>query len=121
MKIKTYEDACVALNRNPALPDVSMLAEKHQKAITAHIKLVTIAEALNEGWEPDWSNYNERKYYPWFEMEKTGVGFSFFVFDYRGTHSIVGSRLCYKSREIAEYAGTQFVELYRDSYVIQKQ
>ncbi len=79
-----------------------------------HLKHQYIAEllckSLNEGWEPNWDNSNEYKYYPWFKMSPSGFRFS----DYDYWHSIsnVGSRLCLKSRELAIYAGEQFTELY---------
>ncbi len=122
--IKTFEDACAALSINPELlPVVSELPEKHQKALTAHYKLIIIAEALNAGWQPNWNDYNEYKYFPWLEVEATkekpsGFGFShtltFFVFTVTG----VGSRLCYRTRELARYAGKQFADLYKDYFLI---
>ena len=79
-KIKTFEGACKALGIENTLPDVSAMPEKHQKALIAHYKLVIIVEALNEGWIPDWNNWDEYKYYPWFSVdanEKNGSGFGF--------------------------------------------
>ena len=77
-----------------------------------------LSKSLNEGWEPDWDNSNETKYVPWFEMG----GSSGFRFDGCGdwdSHSDVGSRLCFKSRKLAEYAGKQFTELYKKFMIIQ--
>lgn len=118
-KIKTFEDACTALklDSKTCLPDVSGMPEKYQKPVLADAKLTIIAEALNEGWTPDWDNGNWDKYYPWFDM-RPSVGFSFLDYDDDGTYSTVGSRLCYKSSELAEYAGRQFLELYKDKMVI---
>ena len=115
-KIKTFEDACKALKINPALLlDVSMLPEGDRKHIIANYKLIKIAEALNEGWKPDWENYNERKYYPWFSMDTpSGFGFSYSHCDHSLSSSGVGSRLCFKSSELAEYAGKQFEAIYND-------
>ena len=78
-KIKTFEDACKALNLDPeqVLPIVSGVPEKHQKAIVSHAKLVIIAEALNEGWQPDWNDSGEWKYYPWFRMS-SGSGLAYY-------------------------------------------
>lgn len=73
------------------------------------VKLLAIS--LNEGWTPDWSNSNEVKYYPYFEMRGSS-GFRFGGCGHWGTYSYVGSRLCYKTAELAKYAGTQFTELY---------
>lgn len=125
-QIKTFDDACKALNLQPAaLPDVSMLPEKHQKAIIAHCKLVIVAEALNEGWQPNWNDSKEYKYYPWFDVEAdekrlSGFGLSYDGYDVWYTGTDVGSRLCFKSREVAKYAGEQFKELYAEYFLIQQ-
>lgn len=125
-QIKNYEDACLALGLSPdALPDVSMLPEKEQKAIIAHYKLTVIARALNEGWLPNWADSDECKYFPWFDVEEdekkpSGFGLSYGVCGDRGTYTFVGSRLCFKSRELAKYAAEQFIELYEDYFLVEK-
>lgn len=70
-----------------------------------------IAKVLNEGWVPDWKDTNQYKYYPWFEV-KSGSGLAFSDYVYWLTLTDVGSRLCFKSRELAEYAGKQFIDIY---------
>ena len=120
-KIKTFEDACEALelDAKKVIPDFSMFPEKHQKAMVAHAKLIIIAEALNEGWEPDWGNREWDKYYPWFDMGgSSGSGFAYVGYAHWDSASACGSRLCFKSRELAEYAGEQFKELYKDYFLI---
>ncbi|MCQ9638645.1 hypothetical protein MP478_04525 [Chryseobacterium sp. WG14] len=113
-KVKSFEDACQILGIEPNIPQVEMLPENHKKAIIAHYKLIIIAEALNEGWVPDWQNSNQTKYFPWFKMgSSSGSGFSFYGYDDWNSGSAVGSRLCFKSRELAEYAGKQFTEIYK--------
>ena len=114
-EIKTFEDACAKLGIKSELPDFSMLPEKHQTAMTAHTQLEIIAEALNGGWVPDWTNEDERKYYPWFDLSS---GFEVDVVCYICQSSLVSSRLCFKSRDIAKYAVSQFESLYRDYFLI---
>lgn len=118
-KIKTFDDACKALKLNPktVLPDVNGMPEHHQKAIIAHAKLVIIAEALNEGWKPDWKNSDECKYYPWFRMS-SGSGLAYDAYAYHCSGSGVGSRLCFKTSDLAEYAGEQFKDLYEDYFLL---
>lgn len=77
-----------------------------------------IAEALNEGWEPDWSNRNQVKYVPYFEYNKTGFAFVFSDCAYWTTDTTVGSRLCFKSSDLAIYAGKQFTDIYNDFFLI---
>jgi hypothetical protein len=119
-KIKSFADACKALKIKTNLPDVSELAPKDRKSIIAHYKLTIIARALNAGWKPDWTNWNQYKYYPWFEYKKTKSGFGFSYSHYGSwfTVTFVGSRLCYSSRELAEYAGKIFESLYNDLFNI---
>jgi hypothetical protein len=122
-QIKTFEEACTVQGIDPvtALPDVSGFPEQHRKALTATGKLFIIADALNEGWKPDWNNDDEYKYYPWFDLEKdeehNPSGFRLDSVYCSCTRSTVGSRLCFKNRAIANYAGTQFTDLYRDLMV----
>ena len=80
-----------------------------------------IAEALNEGWTPDWSNGEWDKWYPWFKMDDSSSAgrFSFGDAGILFSISAVVSRLCFKSEELADYAGTQFLELYRELFVIE--
>lgn len=123
-RVKTFEDACSVLNIDPAavISNFEFFPEHHRKAMAAHAKLIIIAEALNEGYRPDWNNNSEYKYYPWFDMEdadksQAGSGFSFGDYVYWLTDSNVGSRLCFKTRELAKYAGEQFKELYKDYFL----
>lgn len=104
-RVKTFEDACRISGGIPislALePDPQKVAEK---------KLELIIRVLNEGWKPNWDNGNECKYYPYFE--KTSKGFVLLSVSLCYQSSRVGSRLCFKSRELAQYAATQFQSLY---------
>ena len=120
-KVKSFEDACKVLDITPSVPVVTGIPEKYQKPLIANYQLMVIAEALNEGWTPDWSNGEWDKWYPWFNMDNSSSAgrFSFFGSVGRNSSSYVGSRLCFKSEELADYAGTQFLELYRELFVIE--
>lgn len=104
-RVKTFEDACEVLGIDP--DDVlhaahSEYLEQDIDAINAFQKLTIIARALNEGWIPDWNNSNQRKWCPW--LRYSGSGFRFGDSDGSYDYSSVGSRLCYKSEELATYA-----------------
>lgn len=75
-------------------------------------QLVLIAKVLNEGWMPTWSNKSEKKHYPWFSAS-SGFVFGVATYAYDCTHTLGGSRLCFKSGELAEFAGRTFTEIYR--------
>ena len=111
-KIKTFEDAMEATGRKE-VPDFSSFPEEMRKHFEALFKMVVIVEALNEGWKPDWDNYNERKYYPWFEMSPSSFAFDDSDFAIEHAHAGNGSRLKLKSRELAEYCGKQFKDIWK--------
>ena len=72
--IQSYEDACKALNREPlTLDDFSpkLPADKRQYLLSME-RVTTFIEALKEGHEFDWNSYEDRKHYPWWDMETYG-------------------------------------------------
>ena len=109
-RVKTFEDA---------LEVVGETAEQFKERTqydsvdeVAYKKVKVIAQALNEGWVPDWTNTNEGKYYCWFKYVGSGVGFSFNGYYFVLSFSLVGSRLVFKTRPLAEYAAKQFQSIY---------
>lgn len=119
-RVKTYADACAVLGIEP-MNETVLAKLGFTKDEIAYRKLKTIAEALNEGWRPDWANSNEYKYWPWFVYNTAAAGFSC-AYGCRGFAYVCefGSRLCYKTRELAAYAGRQFEGLYNDFLLIKK-
>lgn len=113
------------------------------KDVVSYFKLRIITEALNQGWSPDWKNSNEYKYYPWFclyteeeykELDEDDKS-RFFRFVGRSSYNAYangglvyasafnassfsypsnGSRLAFKTRELALYAGKQFINEWCD-------
>jgi len=105
----------------------------------AYLKLRIIVAALNEGWEPKFEK-GEYRYYPWFYLytkeqydelddEEKGrcvlrFGYSTYLSvgfvscnansDASNSHSYDGSRLVFRTRELAAYAGRQFTEEWAD-------
>ena len=105
----------------------------------AYARLVIIAEALNEGWKPKFDG-DECRYYPWFyiytkkeyeeldEDEKKecrvvgrshsdahasgGVAYAHASNASSYSSSYSGSRLAFKTRELAEYCGKQFIDIW---------
>ena len=140
-KVKTFEDAVAILgNDNQAVIDYYAIADKTcTEDILAFAKLRVIAEALNEGWKPKFDG-DECRYYPWFyiytkkeyeeldEDEKKecrvvgrslsnvyangGVVYAVAVNASSYSNSFYGSRLAFKTRELAEYCGKQFIDIW---------
>lgn len=111
--IKTFDDARKLTGR-PDVPDFSNLPTDMRKHFEAQYKMIVIAEALNEAWIPDWDNYDEYKYYPWFEMSPSSFAFYDSLYDDANASAGSGSRLKFRTRELAEYAAKQFIDIWKD-------
>lgn len=114
--------------------------------VEAYLKLRIVVAALNEGWEPQFVA-GEWRYYPWFwfytnqqienmdEEDRENVcrvvgraynhasasgGLVYSVASHVSTNSSTyyGSRLAFKTEELAEYAGKQFIEIYSDFMIV---
>ena len=104
--VKTFEDACDILSIQP---DFSNYFSNYSIAAE---KLAIIYRVLNEGWKPNWSDLNQRKYYIWFKMSP--YGFDVTRYGTWTTTSATGSRLFGKTDTITEYAGRQFADIHKD-------
>lgn len=121
--------------------------EAVNKDLVAYMKMRVIVAALNDGWEPQFVP-GEQRWYPWYELiskedyeamsedekqERRCVGRSVYsasaygglVYSnayYASLNSVAysGSRLAFKSEELAKYAGKQFAELFADFCFIPK-
>lgn len=115
------------------------LAEWMGKDVVAFLKLRIITEALNEGWHPKFTE-DEYRYYPWFciytkeeydnfseEEKRRCVGrASSNAYAYGGlvyasanlasscSSASYGARLVFSKRDLAEYAGRQFIDIWAD-------
>ena len=144
-RIKTLDDACNALgDEHPLVTQYRLTAAAYKgdpmtEDFIAYLKLRIIVAALNEGWEPKFTE-DEYRYFPWFyfytkeEYDKlddeekgrcvlrsgysslSSYGFvycdAYYDASYSHTHS--GSRLAFRTRELAAYAGRQFTEEWAD-------
>ena len=140
-RVKTFEDAVKVLgNDNQAVIDYYAVADKTcTEDILAMCQLRVIAEALNEGWRPKFDG-DECRFYPWFyiytkkeyeeldEDEKKecrvvgrsnsianangGVAYAYAHSASSNSNTYGGSRLAFKTRELAEYCGKQFIEIW---------
>ena len=151
-RIKTFEDACNELGEDHPMVSVydalvsrangeQSLTEWMGKDVVAFLKLRIIADALNEGWHPKFTE-DECRYYPWFyiytkekydnfsEEEKHrrvgrviyrgcgyastvgGVSVAYADYDASVAYAYVGSHLAFSNRDLAEYAGKQFIDIW---------
>ncbi len=142
-RVKTFEDACEELGEDheavKAYRDIEWKLGKDHKDLLAYLKLRIITTALNEGWQPLFTQ-GERRWYAWYDLvtpeqieamddeERCRVvgravydagacgGLVFSNASYVSTDSFTnfGSRLAFKDEELAEYAGKQFIDIYAD-------
>ena len=93
----------------------------HIEALIALNELFTIAQAWNkeDGFVPDFSDWNQDKWFPWFKYDKDAAGFVFANAPYApsGTFASFGSRFCFKTPERAAQFGKQFVNLYNKVFL----
>ena len=110
------------------LEDVTRLVQSlnpsHIEALIAFNELFTIAQAWNkeDGFVPDFSDWNQNKWYPWFKYDKDAAGF---VYALTATapslaSAAIGSRLCFKSSARAAQFGKQFADLYNKVFLLNK-
>ncbi len=121
-RVKSYADACAVLGIEPMNEEVLVKLGFTGEEI-ARRKVGTIAEALNEGWVPNWNDTDEYKYYPYFYIEPNAYGAAAGLscaYTYNAastTAATIGSRLCFKTSALARYAGKTFTELYTQSLI----
>ena len=93
----------------------------HIEALIALNELFTIAQAWNkeDGFVPDFSDWHQDKWFPWFKYDKDAAGFVCSDTNYAPTsaRAHVGSRLCFKSSARAAQFGKQFAYLYNKVFL----
>lgn len=134
-RIKTFDDALKELGPNHILVKEYNVINNNMTTLSMkyYLRLCVITAALNEGWRPKFVE-GEKRYFPYFRLysseeirqmskeEKSsvvyqscdyasgGVSLAFTICD--TTTVRFGSRLAFKTSELAEYAGKQFGKLY---------
>ena len=136
-RIKTFEDACREIGIDAEAWNRDKISLGLEPDVLAFLKLRIIVKALNEGWEPQFTE-DECRYYPWFilytreeynkldEEEKSRVvyrsyygayalgGVSFASASSDSSYSLanIGVRLAFKTSELAAYCGRQFLDIW---------
>ena len=121
IKINSFEAALEYLGRE-SNACISGIPYKHEKAMVAMYKLITIAEAWNkaDNFVPDYDNANQAKWFPWFKKQGT-EGFVPASSEYSASYvaASLGSRLCFSTCKRAEQFGKQFIDLWNDLLLFQ--
>jgi len=139
-RIKTFEDAYNELGEDhPLVKEYCWQNDDTSADLLAYLRLRIICAALNEGWQPKFTE-NEKRWYPWFyiytkeeldkmsEEERSRVvgrsssysnangGLVYAIANHASSNSFSdrGSRLTFKSEELAVYCGKQFIDIWTD-------
>lgn len=114
-RVKTYEDACVETGETPINVE-EMLNLGFTKDEIAFRMIKTITKALNDGWVGNVYNDEEYRYFPVFYPNGSPSSFAFGCSYYDRSYAHAGgcSRLCFRTRELSDYAGKQFLDLYKE-------
>ena len=138
-RVKTFEDACIETGTDiQAFNEMTKNLDEH---VVTYMKLSIIVKALNEDDKFPYFTKDEWRYYPYFwlytkdEYEKMntkdrekisrvlfrsyndavsggGVAYANAQSAASDTYAFVGARLVFRNRELALYAGKQFIDLY---------
>ena len=102
---------------------VRELNPRHVDALIALNELFTIAEAWNkaDGFVPDFSDKEQRKYFPWFAYDKDVAQFSADGSEWFAHESeLLGARLCFKTGDRARQCGQRFAGLFNKFLMIDR-
>lgn len=110
-RIKAFEDAREETGRHE-VPNFSNVPEDLKEYFENMYQAVVITEALNEGWEPNWDDSNEPKWRPYFRMSPSSFAFGSGC-GASGASAGGGSRLCFKTEALANYAAKQFLDIWK--------
>ena len=119
---KRFSKSVVKIKKAEKL--IKEINPKHIEALIALNELFTIAQAWNkaDGFAPDFSDWSQNKWYPWFKYDKDAAGFVCATANYTPAYAsaYLGSRLCFKTSERAAQFGKQFADLYNKVFLINK-
>lgn len=138
-RIKTFEDAMLALGEEHPLVKEWHCGENLSSDLEAYLQLRVICAALNEGWEPQFTE-DEWRWFPWhylwseseldeksdewkadrhlimigdkYQSEYAGLAYATSTNAPSDSSTCFGSRLCLKSEALATYCGKQFIDLW---------
>ena len=110
-----------AVQLNDVARLVTDINPMHIEALIALNELFTIAQAWNkeDGFVPDFSDWNQDKWFPWFVYDKDVAGFVYASAPHTPAYARAhfGSRLCFKSSARAAQFGKQFADLYNKVFL----
>ena len=117
--VKSYEDACRELGILPTYPKFTQCQKQDRKSMIAYHQLTVIIRALNilpngKCWEVDLNERYQIKWRIWWDICKSGLILSCITHMPSYASTQTGSRLLFRSEELAKYCAKQFKDLWSD-------
>ena len=123
LSVMSYEDAVKMVE----------LSEKEIRSDAAFVKLCRIIKALNKGWTPNFADWSQNKYWIYSNYlysvlfggtantgAYAGFGYASATNSPSFASATIGSRLCLKDREAAEFVIENFSDLLKDLYMVEQ-
>lgn len=113
--IKTIEDVYDNLGIIRELP-YKRPTTKQQRSLNAIYDIQNITKCLNEDDTfPNFNDGNQYKYYPYFVLTVLGGVVDSWSY-YGDSYAHVGFGFCFKTSDLALFAGKQFITIYKDYF-----
>lgn len=108
--VKDYKTFCKVTGLKEWLA-VEFLTKTNPVKALAQEKLAQIEYYFGKDWKKDWADHSQYKYYPYFNVDKSGgLGFV----DCGDLGSTRGVVAYFETKEIATYVGKTYIDLYKD-------
>lgn len=110
-----FKAACKVLKIDPkVIPMQRGIQKRFQFGNVAQYKLEVIRTAVVGKHKFDWNSWDEKKWFPWFWMNKPGFRLAGVYYGYGNAHTTSGARLCFRTQEQARWIGTDCIWLYKE-------
>jgi hypothetical protein len=112
--LKTFDDLCQACGTTEKEFEEKWKNIPVDARTISFQRMKILSEAINQGWTPDHFNTDQYKWFPYFKVSSSGLGFSHSSYTYDNAGTDVGSRLCFETEEKSNHAGRQFTQLFQE-------
>lgn len=111
-RILSFKDACLDQEKDHTHPFYQPGGDVEIDD-AAFRRLKVEADAIREGWIPDFNNGSQRKWYAWFYLDEPGFRFVVAGYTYSHSHAPGGSRLSQETEAKAIHFAKTFIEDWR--------
>ena len=112
-KIRYYSDICLELGvEELTIEHFNFLPIEQREKMLAYHKICNISKIFNAGWVPNFTDLNQRKFFPYFIKNKDGSWSVASFADFDVDCSALGFGLYFKEEELALFAVNLFKEIY---------